>query len=533
MPAQTELIRIILQLSQCKSLDEIVKVLRDSTRDLVGADGITIVLRDGEKCFYAEENAIGPLWKGKRFPMSACISGWCMIHRRQVVIKDIYVDERIPHDAYRPTFVKSLAMTPIRVANPIGAIGAYWGSSHEATETELSILQALGDSAAMALENATLFETLTLASRRKDDFISMLAHELRNPLAPIQNCLSLLQMNKNDTGAVEIMERQILHLSHIVEDLLDVARINNGKVMLRLARMDLAALLRQIVEDHRVQFEACGVTLLIETPDRPAWMDADATRLTQVISNLLDNARKYTPRGGRVAVRMLLDPVLQQARIDVEDTGMGITPGLLSHIFEAFTQADTSLARTSGGLGLGLTVASGLVKLHQGSITATSEGTGHGSRFTVTLPGVEFAKGNAAMPKTPAAAPKNLRLLIIEDNADTAQSLQKLMNACGYRTSVAYDGHRGIEMARAEKPDVILSDIGLPVMDGYALAAALRSSPETASVRLIAVSGYGSEEDRRRSREAGFDAHLTKPIDLQELIAAMSAPQYEPANSNF
>lgn len=522
MSTHLDLVHVVLKLSSCRSLEQIIAVLRESARDITGAHGVTVVLRDGDKCFYVEENAVGPLWKGKRFPLTACISGWCMLRDEQVAIPDIYADERIPHDAYRPTFVHSLAMTPIRRGNPLGAIGAYWSDHHVATEDELATMQALGDSAAMAFENAQHIQALADAGRRKDAFLSMLAHELRNPLAPVRNGLHLLKLQGSDAEVVaeaaEMMDRQVVHMSRIVDDLLDVARINNGKAQLRKTRVDLCSFLRQCVDDRRRDIDAAGLTLSLEVPLAPIWLDADATRLTQVVGNVLDNARKYTPSGGKVAVSVHADPATRVARIDVADTGVGISPKMLPHIFETFMQADTSLDRTAGGLGLGLAIASGFARLHDGTITAHSEGLGKGSRFTVALPDVQVAE--IAPRITPATAPaaSSLRLLIIEDNRDSARTLQRLLKVCGYGANIAYDGSEGVEMARAERPDVILCDIGLPVMDGYTVAATLRRDEATSRMRLIAVTGYGSDEDREKSRTAGFDAHLVKPINLQELL---------------
>jgi signal transduction histidine kinase/ActR/RegA family two-component response regulator len=519
-----DLVHVIQRLSSSRSLDAIVQVLRDTTRELTGADGITIVLRDGDKCFYAEENAIGPLWKGKRFPMSACISGWCMIHKEQVVIADIYKDARIPHDAYRPTFVKSLAMTPIRRSEPFGSIGAYWASEHVATPEELRILQTLGDSAAMALENSQLIDQLKSASERKDAFLSMLAHELRNPLTPVRNGLQLLRLQSEQgepcDEAYDMIDRQVVHMTRIIDDLLDVARINNGKVSLKRDRVDLATLLRQCVNDHRPAIDQAALTLKLEIPAFPVWVAADSIRLSQVFGNLLNNACKYTRAGGTVAVRMTADARTRLATIDVADSGVGIAPLLLPRVFDSFTQADSSLDRAGGGLGLGLAVASGLVKLHDGTITAHSDGVGKGATFTVTLPDAEVTSG-APLRFTTDDKDK-LHVLIIEDNRDTADSMQKLLKLCGYRTSVAYDGSKGVKLAFSENPDVILCDIGLPEMDGYEVASALRKSAETAGKRLIAITGYGSDEDRQKSRTAGFDAHMVKPVDLKSLLGEIS-----------
>lgn len=515
------LVQVVLQLSRCRGLDEIVQVLRDNTRDLIGADGVTIVLRDVDQCFYAEENAIAPLWKGKRFPMSACISGWCMLNRQQVVISDIYKDARVPHDAYRPTFVKSLAMTPIRSSDPVAAIGAYWSNHHDATPEQLRTLQALGDSAAMALENSQLIDALRNANLRKDEFISMLAHELRNPLAPIRSGVHLLKLDHASSETVEeaanIMERQVAYLTRIVDDLLDVARINNGKIAVKPSRIDFGTLVRQGVEDRRDQLTKSGLSLRLEVPVAPVWIDGDATRLSQVLGNILDNARKYTPAGGAISVALSIDSAAKQAVFSVQDNGVGISSKMLPHIFESFMQADHSLDRSAGGLGLGLAVASGFVRAHGGTIQAYSDGVGRGAQLTVTLPIAE-AEQCQQSPRVTATSKHKGRVLIVEDNRDSAFMLQRLLKAYGFEATVAYDGAEGVERARADRPDIILCDIGLPKMDGFAVASELRKSPELADTRMIAVTGYGSEEDRRRSREAGFSAHLLKPVDLEDLL---------------
>lgn len=517
-----DVVQVVLRLSQCRSLNEIVSVLQQTTRDLISADGITVVLRDVDKCYYVEENSIGPLWKGKKFPLAACISGWCMLNKQQVVIPDIYADDRIPHDAYRPTFVKSLAMTPIRSANPVGAIGAYWASERSATQEELSVLQALGDSAAMALENAQLIEQLQETSRRKDAFLSMLAHELRNPLAPIRNGLHVLKLAGSDPEAVAettvMMDRQLSHMTRLIDDLLDVARITTGKVTLKKSKIDLATLVRQCVEDHRPSLTSAGLTLKLELPLSKMTVDADPTRLTQVLSNLLDNARKFTPSGGAISVSLTSHPDTQSALLDISDTGIGISPTLLPRLFETFTQADASLDRTVGGLGLGLSVAHGLLVLHGGTISAHSDGLAKGARFSITLPTTAITQPAAPQPTAAPSAAKK-KILIIEDNLDSAKSLQRIMKAYGFHTFVAYDGLEGVERAKAENPDVILCDIGLPKLDGFGVAQSLRAHAATAATRLIAVTGYGSEEDRDRAKSAGFDAHITKPVNLPELLA--------------
>jgi CheY-like chemotaxis protein len=308
----------------------------------------------------------------------------------------------------------------------------------------------------------------------------------------------------------------VTQLSRLTDDLLDVARINAGKVGLKPAKFDLAALLRQCLSDRRQRFATAELTLKQEIPPASVWLTGDAARLTQAIGNVLDNAIKFTPAGGTVTVRLAADAAARTATLDITDTGVGIPQPLLPHVFESFIQADTSLDRTAGGLGLGLAVAHGLVTLHHGTITAHSDGPGHGSQFTITLPGLQSS--TAAAPEKPKNGNGHLHVLIIEDNRDAANTMQRVLKVCGYRTSVAYDGNEGVAMARSVKPDVILCDIGLPEMDGYAVAKTLRTDADTAKARLIAVTGYGTAEDREKSREAGFDSHMVKPVDLNALL---------------
>lgn len=382
---------------------------------------------------------------------------------------------------------------------------------------------------ALRIENAerTRAEAaLREADRRKDQFVMMLAHELRNPLAPIHNGLQLLQASPNDHQLVDqarrIMERQVGHMARIIDDLLDVSRLTRGRVELRPQRLDLARLARTVMEDERPDIDRAGVTLETDLPELPVWVNADPTRLTQALANLLWNAAKFTDRGGKVTIRVRADTTRQLAELAVRDTGVGIEPDLLPHLFETFTQADRSLERSKGGLGLGLSLVKGLVELHGGEVCAVSEGAGRGSEFIVRLPLQPEPVAVTEMPAAPKRATTRLRVLVVEDNRDAADSLKLLLTLFGYEVNVAYTGPSGVATAKAWKPDIVLCDIGLPGLDGYGVARELRQDPGTAGARMIAVTGYGGDDDRRRSREAGFDAHLTKPADpaaLQQLLA--------------
>ncbi|HEX7183060.1 MAG TPA: ATP-binding protein [Thermoanaerobaculia bacterium] len=375
-------------------------------------------------------------------------------------------------------------------------------------------------------------EELREADRRKDEFLAMLAHELRNPLAPIRTAVEVLRMVGPADPPVQqargMIERQVMHMARLVDDLLDVSRISRGKILLRKERLDLVPLVRAAAEDHRSLIEANRLTLAAELPDQPVWVAGDPTRLSQVLGNLLQNSNKFTNPGGRVTIRLTEDGDEGIAVLAVEDTGIGMEPGMLARLFEPFSQADRSLDRSRGGLGLGLALVKGLTELHSGSVQASSAGRGRGTRITIQLPlspqpAVEA--GTGFLSQSPA---RSLWILVVEDNRDAAESLQMLLEIYGHQVVVAETGQAGLEAARQHRPDVAICDIGLPGgMDGYALARLLRRADETAGIYLIALSGYGQEEDRRQARQAGFDQHLTKPVDpltLAKLLETLPLP---------
>lgn len=363
-------------------------------------------------------------------------------------------------------------------------------------------------------------------ARRKDEFLAMLAHELRNPLAPLLTGLALLRRSGDDAALrgrmIEMMDRQLHHMKRLVEGLLDMARIARDKIELQRTRLDLARVARQVVEDRRPALEQLGLRLEVSTSETPLWVWGDDTRLVQVLSNLLENAAKFSAAGDSIEVRVEADPERQQAVLSVRDHGVGIAPALLPQLFEAFIQANHTLDRTQGGLGLGLAVARGLVHLHGGQIEAFSAGEGQGAEFRVRLP-----LDAEPRPFTAPAAPprcnagKVLRIVVVEDNADAADSLKMLLREFGHEVRIASTGPEGVQEAADWKPDAVISDIGLPGMDGYGVASELRSNPLTARTRLIALTGYGSAEDRARGRKAGFDSYLVKPADPNQLQQAL------------
>jgi len=364
-------------------------------------------------------------------------------------------------------------------------------------------------------------QALHAEARRKDEFLAMLGHELRNPLAPIRNSLHILHSPKATAEQKEraggTIERQVVHLTRLVDDLLDISRISQGKILLRKERIDLVAIVRATVEDLRSQMEIAGLALEQELPGSAAWMVGDPTRVSQAIGNVLHNAIKFTERGGRISVAVREEPERGTVAVTVRDTGIGMAPEMLARVFEPFSQAAAGPDRQRGGLGLGLFLVKALVELHGGTAAAASPGLGQGSEITLRLPLVTGTE-ESEMVEQVEVSEHPRRCLVIEDHEDAAESLALLLRLVGHEAEVAFDASEGLEKARRFHPEVILCDIGLPGgMDGYAVAEAVRADSDLRSAYLIAITGYGQEEDRRRALAAGFDAHLTKPADLDAL----------------
>jgi CheY-like chemotaxis protein/two-component sensor histidine kinase len=345
----------------------------------------------------------------------------------------------------------------------------------------------------------------------------MLSHELRNPLAPIRNAIYLL--NHSDPGGEQarrartILQRQTEHLTRLVDDLLDVTRIARGKIDLRRERVDLDAVVRRTADDLRSVMDQRGISLTVNTPGRPVWTDADPIRLAQVMGNLLGNAAKFTPRGGRVAVT--LATAGEEAEIRVRDTGIGIERSLLPHVFDAFVQSERSDARGHGGLGLGLALVKGLVELHGGKVSAASAGPGTGAELVARIP-IESPAVPARAAGERARSRRGRRVLVVDGDADAAETLAALVELFGHTAEVVHDGSVAIARARSDAPDVVLCELGLPGLSGFEVAQALRSDGP-AGLRLVALSGYAQDDDLRRAIEAGFDAHVAKPADPAEI----------------
>jgi PAS domain S-box-containing protein len=662
------LVSAVQQLSAARDVSVVSDLVRQFARKLAAAEGACVVLRQGDEVFYAAEDSIEPLWLGRRLPVHTCVEGWAIEHNVPVAIEDIYADARVPHELYRPTYVKSLAVMPVNRSAPMAAIGVYWANPHRATERELALLQALADATATAVANSELYRGLSaarseleqagarlrlaleagaigtwdldplggtliwdqkckelfglsgdaavdyttflnllhpddraavatavdaaLAGERdgvfeveyrrvpnagesgefwiaargqaqfdqngkvvrfvgtardasaekraeaeklellrranaanmaKDEFLAMLGHELRNPLAPIVTAIELLKMRGHQaTREVATIERQSQHLVRLVDDLLDIARVTQGKLELKRHRVGLDAIVTKAIEIAAPLIERRRHTLDVEITSN-VFVEGDEFRLAQVLANLLTNAAKYMADGGRIQVfaGQQDDHVL----ITVRDSGRGISPELLPRLFAPFVQAAQSKDRSQGGLGLGLALARSIAEMHGGSVHAHSEGPGKGSLFSVRLPPVSNAADRKSVEVRAIRVEKVARplsILVVDDNGDAAELLAVLLRGYGHRVRVALDPVEALEEVRRAVPEVAFMDIGLPVMDGYELAEHLRTELKERCPALIAVTGYGQEQDRRRSASAGFALHLVKPVQRETVVDALT-----------
>ncbi|MBX3469014.1 MAG: PAS domain-containing protein [Planctomycetes bacterium] len=410
---------------------------------------------------------------------------------------------------------------------PLGALGFTWTAARAFTDDDLRLLRTFGDQCAQALDRARLYAAeqearahAEAANRAKDEFLAMLGHELRNPLAPIMTALHLLELRGATSKEWSVVERQARHLAQLVDDLLDVARVARGKLELRRGDVDALSALARALEIAGPLLEQRRHTVQVDLPAPPLRVTGDETRLAQVFANLLTNAAKYTPEGGHVVVRAARDG--GEVVVTVQDDGAGIAPELLPRIFDLFVQGPRALDRREGGLGLGLALVRNIVALHGGTVEARSDGPGRGSAFTVRLPLAEGA-APAAVPAPAAARPDGPRLavLVVDDNADAAATLQELLASLGHDVRVAHDGPRALQVLDGFAADVAVLDLGLPVMDGVELGRLIRA--RGAGPALVALTGYGQAEARARTEAAGFAAHLVKPITLEALTRTLDA----------
>ncbi len=423
--------------------------------------------------------------------------------------------------------LKSYVGVPLKVRGKAVGVITFVGSEsgRRYADADLATAQDLADRAAIAVENAQLYRELRDADRRKDEFLATLAHELRNPLAPIRNGLQVLRLSGPENGMVaearSMMERQLSQMVRLVDDLLDVSRISRNKLDLKRQRVAVADVVHSAVETSRPLIEQARHTLAVTLPPDPVELDADFVRLAQVFSNLLNNSAKYTEPGGHIW--LTAEIAGREVVVRVRDTGLGIPADALPRIFEMFSQVDRNMERAQGGLGIGLTLVRRLVEMHGGTVEARSDGPGRGSEFTVRLPltaQAEFDRPTAAGDDR--AATSKRRILIVDDNHDSAMSLGMMLDLMGNETSTAHDGLAAVEAAEKFRPDVILLDIGLPKLNGYDACRRIREQPWSRGMVIVALTGWGQEEDRRRSAAAGFDHHMVKPVEVDALAKLLS-----------
>ena len=446
-----------------------------------------------------------------------------------------------------PPSSQSAIMVPLRLEGEVvGVVQVMADAEGVYTQGDLELLEGVSLLLAVALENARLYrraqdeleerrrterslreaeDSLKQADRRKDEFLATLGHELRNPLNPIRSAVELLRQKGASDPDVrwshEVIQRQVVHLARLIDDLLDVSRITQGKIDLRRDVVELNQVLESAVESVRPLVQGSGKQLMVRHPKEAVLLNADPVRLAQVFSNLLDNAVKYTGRNARIDVEV--QRLGAEAVVSVRDDGVGIPPEHLPHLFDPFYQADRSLGRTHGGLGIGLTLVRRLVEMHGGTIEAVSDGSGCGSTFVVRLPALPREHSTEAAPHARRAVPRRpRRILIADDNQDSAASMAMLLRLDGNEVQIAFDGEDAVRLADGFRPEVLLLDIGMPRLNGYEVAQRLRAQPWGRELVLIAATGWGQDEDRRRSMETGFDAHLVKPVDHQALLQLLA-----------
>lgn len=468
--------------------------------------------------------------------------GICFQEYRRVVIEDIEIDPAFEpyREVARVAGMKAVHCTPLitRSGKMIGVLSTHFREPHRPSDREIHLCNLCARQAVDFIENARLYAELRLADQRKDEFLATLAHELRNPLAPLSNSLHILALSKDLSptvaGVREIMERQVNLMVRLVDDLLEVSRITRGNIELRRVPVALADVLASAIEISRPVVDQALHQLNVVFPPETVVLNADACRLAQVFANLINNAAKYTPEGGKIWVSTRSEG--SQVVVSVRDSGLGIPSDMLHRIFEMFAQVDRTRRRAQGGLGIGLTLAKRLVEMHGGQIEARSAGLGKGSEFLVRLP---LATSSPAQAMEAPVAPSPVvmppqdrplwsrRVLVVDDTRAAAYMLGKLLEMMGQQVQTVESAASALEQVRRERPDLIISDISMPDIDGYELARRLRCEPGLEELPLVALTGYGDEQDRRRTRDAGFDYHLVKPVSvttLQDLLLALPAP---------
>ncbi|MEA3179083.1 MAG: hypothetical protein QOI59_2606 [Gammaproteobacteria bacterium] len=537
------LLETVTALASARTLDDVTRIVRSSACALTQADGVTFVLKEDGHCYYADEEAIGPLWKGSRFPLETCVSGWAMVNRQIAVIPDVDTDPRIPHEVYRPTFVKSLVMVPVRQEDPIAAIGAYWAEPHAATSEELRVLQAMANAAALALRNVELYgdlrrsvererearERAETANKLKDDFLATLSHELRTPLHVIQSWIWQLNRSEQPAAlkkALEVIERNVALQSRLVEDLLDVSRASTGRLQLTTRLVDLASACTAVVDVLRLSARAKNIQVDVQQENSTfIWGDAD--RVQQILWNVINNAIKFTPNDGRIVVKISRGN--RQACVVVEDSGIGIEPQFLPFMFDRFRQGDPGSTRRFGGMGLGLTIVKELVQLHGGTVKATSNGRDQGTTVTLEFPvpavldqpGTWLRRRAGIEP--PEARLDGVSILVVDDEPEVLSTLEGILRHHGAEVLTAASADEALKLLNQHQPTVLVSDLAMPGRDGFDLLRAVRALPSPSSTIPAAVlSAYLASEHAAAAESAGFQIFIEKPVQPLELVGQIA-----------
>jgi len=567
------LIETARQLGSSLDRDAVFARLRDSVSVAMRCDGLIVSSFDRAenliRCAYAwvngnlvEPETLPPVtYRGGSFGMQSRV-----IHTgNPMMFTDVVEHVRDPQGTYyelddaggvrnlraSTPACRSAIMVPLRLdGEVVGVVQVMADAESVYSAGDLELLEGISLLLAVALENARLFalaqeeieerrrteealriieEHLREANVRKDEFLATLGHELRNPLNPIKSAIELLRRKGTNDADQEwghdLIDRQVSHLAHLIDDLLDVSRISQGKLELRPRPIDVNEVVARAIESMRPAVEATAPKLTLKPSDGTLYLNADPVRLAQIFSNLLDNAAKYSGTGGRIEVEVMRQN--DEALIAITDNGAGIAAEHLPRLFDLFYQADRSMGRAQGGLGIGLTLVKRLVEMHGGSILAKSEGLGSGSRFEVRMPLLTSDPHRERSGSEEKRLTRPVRILIADDNRDSANSMARLLRWSGNDVEIAYDGEDAFHLAEANRPEVLLLDIGMPRLDGYQLAERIRGQAWGRRMILIAATGWGQDEDRRRSLTSGFDAHLVKPVDseaLFDLIARLTAP---------
>ncbi|MCW7537824.1 ATP-binding protein [Aquabacterium sp. A7-Y] len=512
-------------------MDVLLEALAEETGVWMGAGGALAGLRTGDAIICHSHWRHGHTHRlEQRWGPEQGLAGHVLVHRRPYHAPDTQADPHAETALYARLGVASALAMPVIEAGGelLGVLEVHDKQNGQAfDEADRERLAALARLAAVAIRNALSWgrlrqveEQLLEADRRKNEFLATLAHELRNPLAPIRHALQIMQLAGNKPQMLEttraVMERQVLQLVRLVEDLLDVSRISTGRIELRREWVDLASSVHDAVESVRPHMVQRGHRLRVSLPDDPVYLDADPTRLAQVFTNLLSNASKFTPVGGRISLTARTER--GSVVVTIADTGRGIAPEALQRVFDPFTRIDQLLDRSESGLGVGLSLARTLVELHGGQVEASSQGPGLGAQFTVRLPLSSTQPGPAASSqRDTAGGAAAQRVLLVDDNPDTVSTLASLLAMMGHEVKTASGGQEALETGPGFLPDVVLLDIGMPGMDGYETARRVRDTHWGKDTALVAATGWGQDEDKQRAYAAGFNAHMTKPIDPDEL----------------